>query len=51
MGSKLNECMMRLYCSTFLIRGQLHFLHVYKNAKNDSAELGKTLKTKGKNNY
>lgn len=47
MGSKLNERMMGLHCSTFLIRGQLHFLHVYKNAKNNSDELGKTLKTKG----
>lgn len=51
MGSKLNECMTRLYCSPFLIRGKLNFFHVYKNAKNKSDELGKTLKTKGKNNY
>lgn len=51
MGSELNECMLRPFCSTFLFRGKLNFFHVYKNTKNNSDELGKTLKTKGKNNY
>lgn len=51
MGSKLNECMMRLYCSTFLIRVILNFFHVYKNTENNSDELGKTLETKGRNNH